>query len=49
MVNLDKKKLVVDILSKAFNENKSVNYVVIQDHKWEIRIGKLIEYSFNVC
>lgn len=49
MVNLNKKALVVDILSKAFNENKSVNSVVGQDHKREIRISKLIEYSFNVC
>lgn len=30
-VDMSQKSLVVDILSKAFDDNKSVNYVVKQD------------------
>src|SRR5260221_11693031 len=40
---------IIDILSKSFIENKSVNYVVKQDHKKEERIRGLMDYSFNVC
>lgn len=40
---------MVSILSKAFDENRSVNYVVRQDQKRVTRIGRLMEYSFNVC
>ncbi len=43
------KTLIVDILSKSFDDNKSVNYVVKQDAKRKERIGGLMEYSFNVC
>ena len=43
------KTLIVDILSKSFDDNKSVNYVVKQDAKRKQRIGGLMEYSFNVC
>ncbi|HYF66715.1 MAG TPA: GNAT family N-acetyltransferase [Ohtaekwangia sp.] len=43
------KRLVVDILSKSFDKNKSVNYVVKQDANRQDRIRSLMEYSFNTC
>jgi ribosomal protein S18 acetylase RimI-like enzyme len=43
------KQLILDILSKSFDDNKSVNYVVKQDNYREDRIRGLIDYSFNVC
>jgi len=43
------KHLVIDILHKAFDDNKSVNYVVRQDDNRLTRIRGLMEYSFNVC
>ena len=43
------KTLVIQILSKSFSDNKSVNYVVKQDSKREERINSLMEYSFDVC
>jgi ribosomal protein S18 acetylase RimI-like enzyme len=46
--NFDK-AVVIEILTEAFNENKSVNYVVKQDADRKDRIRKLMEYSFNLC
>lgn len=43
------KTLIVDILTKVFDDNNSVNYVVKQDSKREKRIRKLMEYSFDIC
>lgn len=43
------KALVVDILVKSFNDNKSVNYIIKQDGKREQRLKSLMEYSFEVC
>ena len=43
------RKLVVDILARAFDDNKSVNYMVRQDEKRALRIKRLMEYSFDVC
>lgn len=43
------KDLVIDILSKAFEDNQSVNYIVLQDHKRLRRIRSLMDYSFEVC
>lgn len=43
------KALVVDILAKSFEDNKSVNYVVKQDANRQTRIRGLMEYSFDVC
>jgi hypothetical protein len=40
---------VIQILSKSFSDNKSVNYVVKQDQRREDRIKALMEYSFDVC
>lgn len=46
---LKDKGLVVAILSKSFDTNRSVNYVVKQDAHRQARIRSLMEYSFNVC
>ena len=43
------KKLVKQILSKSFIENRSINYVVKQDVRRLKRINHLMEYSFDVC
>lgn len=43
------KSLVIDILSKAFDKNNSVNFVVKQDAKRMNRICALMDYSFEVC
>ena len=43
------KSLVVDILTKSFDTNQSVNYIVKQDEKRIHRIGALMDYSFEVC
>lgn len=40
---------VVKILASAFENNKSVNYLVKQDDKREERIRHLMRYSFHVC
>lgn len=40
------KQIIVDILRKSFQDNKSVNFVVKQDRKREARIKKLMEYSY---
>ncbi len=43
------KTLVVDILTKSFDTNQSVNYIINQDEKRKKRIKNLMEYSFGVC
>ena len=43
------KELVVNILTKSFEENKSVNYIVKQDEKRVTRLKKLMGYSYDVC
>lgn len=43
------KPLIVDILTHSFADNKSVNYIVKQDGKKDLRLRRLIEYSFNYC
>ena len=43
------KKLIIDILCKAFDKNHSVNFVVKQDAKRLNRIKALMEYSFDIC
>lgn len=43
------KDIVVQILTKSFNENKSVNYVIKPDAKRVDWIKRLMEYSFNMC
>ncbi|MEJ7683000.1 MAG: hypothetical protein WKG06_35120 [Segetibacter sp.] len=43
------KNLVVDILTKSFDNNQSVNYIVKQDQKRVQRVSSLMDYSFEVC
>ena len=43
------KELIVNILSKSFDDNKSVNYIVKQDSRRAERMKKLMEYSFDIC
>jgi hypothetical protein len=43
------KDLIVEILTKSFDTNQSVNYIVKQDEKRVKRIAVLMDYSFEVC
>ncbi len=43
------KALIIDILAKAFDNNKSVNYIVRQDKRRTERIRELANYSFEMC
>ena len=45
-IHIDEKKIVVDILSQSFLENRSVNFVVKQDKKRVDRIKTLMSYSY---
>lgn len=44
----DKSK-IIEILSVAFDENASVNYIVKQDTKRRQRLVALMDYSFELC
>ncbi|MBS4064527.1 MAG: GNAT family N-acetyltransferase [Chitinophagaceae bacterium] len=46
---IEDKNRIVDILSNAFGDNKSVNYIIPQDSERAERIRKLMAYSFDVC
>lgn len=43
------KSFVLDILTKSFDTNKSVNYIVKQDKKRVQRVRALMDYSFEIC
>lgn len=43
------KKIVIDVLSKSFEDNKSVSYIVKQDKHRKKRIKALMEYSYEIC
>ena len=43
------KTFIVDLLSRAFDDNKSVNYVLPQDRRRRERIRHLMSYSLEVC
>ncbi|RYY71652.1 MAG: GNAT family N-acetyltransferase [Chitinophagaceae bacterium] len=45
----DDKAWVVNLLSQAFDENQSVNYIVLQDKNRKKRVKALMEYSFDIC
>jgi hypothetical protein len=47
--NYTDKERVVDILTRSFDDNKSVNYIVKQDAKRIDRIRNLMRYSFEMC
>lgn len=43
------KTVVIDILTKSFYTNQSVNYIVRQDKEKLQRIKSLMEYSYEIC
>lgn len=47
--NCDDKKIVIDLLTSSFNNNKSVNYIIKQDDKRDWRLKELMAYSFEMC
>jgi len=46
---LSDKSLIVDILSRSFESNQSVNYIIPQNASKSLRIRRLMDYSFDVC
>lgn len=46
---LQDKAAVVALLSRAFHDNKSVNYIIRQDSRRLLRIEALMEYAFALC
>lgn len=42
------KKTIIDILSRSFDDNASINSIVRQDFKREKRIGQLMDYCFEM-
>jgi len=40
---------IVDILVNSFRDNKSVNYIIKQDAKKNVRLKRLMEYSHDIC
>ena len=47
--SISDKSIILDILTRSFDDNQSVNYVVKQDQNRVDRIRNLMDYSFNVC
>src|SRR5687768_14496653 len=47
--NYSDKELVVDLLTKSFESNQSVNYIVKQDKERLGRVRYLMDYSFEIC
>lgn len=43
------KKIVVNILSKAYDKNETINETIIQDTKRDYRLRVLMEYSFDIA
>lgn len=43
------KATIVEILSKSFEKNQSVNFIIRGDKKRDKRIKSLMSYSFNYC
>ncbi|KAA0994220.1 GNAT family N-acetyltransferase [Dyadobacter sp. UC 10] len=43
------KSIIVDILTKSFQDNQSVNYLIPNDHRRLNRIRALMDYSFETC
>lgn len=46
---MNDKALVVNLLSRAFDANQSVNYIIRRDAKRTRNIRILMQYSFEVC
>jgi GNAT superfamily N-acetyltransferase len=49
VANREDKSLVVRILTDAFLDNKSVNYLIPGDGRHKGRVRALMDYSFKVC
>lgn len=47
--NYADKDTTANILTLSFNDNKSVNYIIMQDEKRERRLQNLMQYAFDVC
>lgn len=47
--NQSHKERIIDILTEAFDDNPSINYIVKQDSKRKARIRHLMEYCVEVC
>ncbi|HMI01270.1 MAG TPA: GNAT family N-acetyltransferase [Pedobacter sp.] len=45
----NEKGMVIDILTRSFLNNKSVNYLIPQDGMRLFRIHRMMDYSFEVC
>lgn len=45
----DEKKQVIDILSQAFDQNQSVNYIIRQGPGRAAQVRALMNYSFKMC
>lgn len=43
------KPLILDLLTRSFDSNRSVNYIIPQDSRRTERIKSLMDYSFEVC
>jgi len=43
------KQAVIAILTASFKNNKSVNYIVLQDKKKSLRVERLMAYAFEMC
>jgi len=46
---ISERDLVIDILSRAFDQNRSVNYIIKQDSTRARRIRALMAYSYDLC
>jgi len=49
LATYQEKNLITDILTRSFDKNQSVNYIIKQDKKRLTRIRALMAYSFEVC
>lgn len=49
IANSQDKTRIIDILTEAFAQNQSVNFICKQDEKRMRRIRSLMEYAFNLC
>ena len=43
------KELILNILTKSFDDNRSVNYIINQGNNRSQRIRGLMEYSYDLC
>ena len=43
------RSFITHLLAQSFDDNKSVNYIIPQDHRRCRRLLRLMEYSFDYC